>query len=179
VTHPSRSRPAAADHSLTDPRLLPMPALFAAGNPGAISVDVRHCHHGPVGTRLWRLLVESGLLPEPEPGHYHDEYLLDRGLGITDLVKRATRRGTDAKPEELAAGRERVLQIIKRYKPGVVCGVYKRALEVLLGRSLRGEWGLLADEPVGGVKVFALRWAYVEWEVALASVRELRRVAEV
>ncbi len=151
--------------------------LFVGINPAPGSVRIGHYHQGRLGRRFWRSLVEGGLIPEPGPGRYHDEYLVECGLGITDLVKRATRRGTDVKPEELAAGRERALQIIKRYKPGVVCGVYKKALEVLLGRSLRGEWGSLADEPVPGVRVFALRWAYVRWEEALRSVKELRRAA--
>ena len=125
------------------------------------------------------MLVEGGLMPESEPGRFHDEYLLECGLGITDLVKRPTRSARQVTGAELEAGRKRVLRIIRRYRPRMVCGVYKSALEVLLGRRLTGEWGLLGGERIAGARVFALRWAYVEWEVALASVRELRRVAEV
>jgi TDG/mug DNA glycosylase family protein len=156
-----------------------MKVLFVGINPALESVRVGHYHQGRLGRRFWRVLVEGGLLPEPAPGRFHDEYLLKSGLGITDLVKRPTRSAREVTRAELEAGRKRVLRIIGRCRPRVVCGVYKRALEVLLGRRLTGEWGLLEGERIAGARVLALRWAYVEWEVALASVRELRRVAEV
>ncbi len=54
-----------------------------------------------------------------------DPALLARrhGIGMTDLVKRATRRADELSPAEFAAGLGRIDRLAERLRPGAVCFV--------------------------------------------------------
>ncbi len=79
--------------------------LFCGINPGLWSAAVGH-HFARPGNRFWKALHLAGftdrlLAPDEEPE------LLRLGLGITNLVDRATATAADLTPEELRAGARR------------------------------------------------------------------------
>jgi double-stranded uracil-DNA glycosylase len=69
--------------------------------------------------RFWRAAIEAGLVSRArDPWHA----LREHGIGMTDLVKRATRRADELSTDEYAAGVERVERLCERLQPGaVVC----------------------------------------------------------
>src|SRR5215203_5487316 len=77
--------------------------LFVGINPGMRSAAVGHHFAGP-SNRFWKLLHESRLVPEPVTWR-DDDRLHEWGLGITNLVPRATPGIGDLHPSELIAGR--------------------------------------------------------------------------
>src|SRR2546426_11874614 len=80
--------------------------LFCGINPGLYSGAVGH-HFARPGNRFWKALHAAGftdrLLPAWEQGR-----LLDYGLGITNLVRRATAGAAELSTEELRQGARRV-----------------------------------------------------------------------
>lgn len=76
--------------------------LFCGINPGLLSAATGH-HFARPGNRFWPALHASGftprrLLPQEE------QELLSYGLGITNVVARATARADELSREELAEG---------------------------------------------------------------------------
>jgi len=93
------------------------------------SAAVGH-HFARPGNRFWKTLHLAGftdrlLAPDEEPE------LLRRGLGITNLVDRATATAADLTPEELRAGAKRLAAKIERARPAAVAvlgvGAYRTA----------------------------------------------------
>lgn len=90
-------------------------ALFIGINPGLVSAQKGHNFANP-GNAFWRLMHESGLVPKrlrPE----EEMELLQYGLGLTNLVARATRGVNDLGPDDYAAGRKLLATKIRRYAP--------------------------------------------------------------
>ncbi len=63
-------------------------ALFVGINPGLRSAAIGH-HFAGYSNRFWRLLHESGLVPEPI-GCEDDGRLPEWGFGVTNLIPRPT-----------------------------------------------------------------------------------------
>jgi double-stranded uracil-DNA glycosylase len=113
--------------------------LFVGINPGLRSAATGH-HFAGYSNRFWKLLHESGLVPEPIT-YADDGRLPEWGFGITNVVPRAT-AGIDAlRPEEYGAGARILLKKIRRYKPDVVAlvgvTVWRAMLEALGEHELR------------------------------------------
>ena len=92
--------------------------LFVGINPSLYSAVVGH-HFARPGNRFWAALHASGLVPyrlRPE----EDRTLLDHGIGLTNLARRATARGDEVPPEDLERGRRTLARKIRRYRPRVV-----------------------------------------------------------
>src|SRR5271155_2029909 len=82
--------------------------LFAGINPGLRSVAVQG-HFAPRGNRFYPALLRAGItdhLIDASAGLSADDraYLLDRGIGITSLVARATASADELGPTELVEG---------------------------------------------------------------------------
>src|ERR1700746_116951 len=87
---------------LKDRVRLPVRVLFVGINPGIRSAAIGH-HFAGYSNRFWRLLFDSGLVPEPIRTE-DDRRLPEWGYGITNLISRPT-SGIDAlRPEEYRAG---------------------------------------------------------------------------
>jgi TDG/mug DNA glycosylase family protein len=99
--------------------------LFVGINPGLRSAAVRH-HFAGHSNRFWKLLAESGLVPEPLT-YAHDHRLPEWGLGLTNIITRASSGVHLLTAADYAAGRRKLLAKIRRYRPAIV---------VLLGISL-------------------------------------------
>lgn len=143
-------------HDLTTPDIVApgLRLLFVGINPGKASASHGHNFAGP-GNHFWRLLHESGLTPHlfaPQ----HESLLLDLGIGITNVVSRASHGEADLSWEELEAGGAQLRDQIKQLRPGVVAllgkNVYRAYAEK--SRSARVEWGAQSGETVAGVREF-------------------------
>ena len=80
--------------------------LFVGINPGIRSALTGH-HFAGFSNRFWKLLHESGLVPEPI-GYEDDERLPEWGYGITNIVPRATPGIDTLTKGEYVAGRARL-----------------------------------------------------------------------
>src|SRR4030095_2040934 len=86
--------------------------LFVGINPGVRSAAIGH-HFAGYSNRFWKLLHESGLIPEPI-GAEDDARLCEWGFGITNLIARMTPGIDTLKPHEYLAG----LRILRRKARG-------------------------------------------------------------
>jgi len=93
---------AAAGLTIADVSAPGLSVLFAGINPGLYSAATGY-HFARPGNRFWPALYMSGFTPyllRPD----EQRQLLGFGLGITNLVHRATARADELSPQELADG---------------------------------------------------------------------------
>ena len=103
---------------LTD-RITPgLRVLFVGINPGVRSAETGH-HFAGYSNRFWKLLFESGLVPEPIT-YLDDRRLTEFGYGITNLIARPTPGIDTLSPAEYVAGWRVLERKIKKFKPAVV-----------------------------------------------------------
>ena len=87
-------------------------------NPGLRSAERGHHFAGP-GNRFWSLLADAGLTPRKL--HYEEDASLPRyGIGITNIVARASRSSADLGPKDYEEGRSVLADKIARYHPRAV-----------------------------------------------------------
>lgn len=126
--------------------------LFCGINPGLYSAATGH-HFARPGNRFWPALRDSGFT-EGLLRPWEEARLLDLGLGITNLVARATAAAAELTPEELRRGRRRLAAKARRYRPRCVAvlgiGAYRTAFE-----RPRGVYGL-QRETLGDSAVWVL-----------------------
>jgi double-stranded uracil-DNA glycosylase len=103
--------------------------LFCGINPGLWSAAVGH-HFARPGNRFWKALHLGGLTPRLLAPDEEGE-LLALGLGITNLVERATAGAAELGGAELLAGRSRLAAKVAGARPRVVAvlgvGAYRTA----------------------------------------------------
>jgi len=128
-----------------------VPDLIAAGlrvllvgiNPGLYSGAVGH-HFARPGNRFWRAIHAAGITPRVL-SPFEERELLELGVGITNLVARATATADVLAPDELRAGGRRLRVKIRRWRPRVVAflgvGAYRSAFaapRAAIGRQAEG-----------------------------------------
>jgi double-stranded uracil-DNA glycosylase len=106
--------------------------LFCGINPGLLSAATGH-HFARPGNRFWPALHLSGFTPRLLTPAEQDE-LPRYGLGITNLVARATAKAEELTAEELRAGGERLAGLAHQHRPGVVAVVGVTAYRTAFGR---------------------------------------------
>lgn len=152
--------------------------LFVGINPGVCSALTGH-HFAGFSNRFWKLLFDSGLVPEPIT-HQDDVRLPDWGFGITNIVPRATPGIDTLKPTEYAEGRVRLRAKIRRYRPAVVALVGVTVFRAMFPER-KGPVALgLQPETIGASEVFVLpnpsgRNANFSYAEMLDAFRTLRR----
>ena len=106
-----------AAHGATVPDILArgLDVLFCGINPGLYSGAVGH-HFARPGNRFWKALHLSGFT-DRVLSPFEDGLLPGYGLGITNLVRRATAAAADLSPEELRRGARRVERLALRLQP--------------------------------------------------------------
>lgn len=128
--------------------------LFVGINPGVRSALTGH-HFAGFSNRFWKLLYDSGLVPEPLT-YADDDRLPEWGFGITNIVARATPGIDDLRPEEYVAGRVRLRAKVRRYRPATVAlvgiTVYRAMFPEQRGAVAAG----LQEERLGDAAVFVL-----------------------
>jgi TDG/mug DNA glycosylase family protein len=149
---PTREQLAAAAGSLVADVIAPgLGILFCGINPGLYS-GVTGQHFARPGNRFWRVLHLSGLTARELAPSESDE-LLASGIGITNLVGRATARADELSREELVAGAAALEEKVARLAPA--------ALAVLGMQAYRTGFGAraaLGRQPhdIGTAAVFVL-----------------------
>ena len=98
--------------------------LFVGINPGLWTAATQ-THFAHPGNRFYPALRLAGIidrdLDRGEPMTDQDRaYLVGRGIGITNLVNRATARADELSPAELRAGRTRLEAFVAQHQPVVV-----------------------------------------------------------
>ncbi len=135
MTRPKLERPTPQELAAATGKLVPdviapgLTVLFCGINPGLYSAATG-CHFARPGNRFWPALHRSGFTPRLlDPAE--QELLLDLGLGVTNLVGRATAGAAELRPAELREGAERLLGKLRRYQPAWVAflglGAYGKA----------------------------------------------------
>ena len=159
----SRPRPTKAQVAAAVGRTVPdlirphLKVLFCGINPGLYSGATRH-HFARPGNRFWPALHAAGFtqrLVSP----WDEHLLLEAGLGITNLVARATATAAELSPEELQAGRRRLERKVAQYRPRWVAvvgiGAYRTAFDrpkAAMGRQperMRGSGLWVLPNPSG------------------------------
>ncbi|MFJ1511520.1 G/U mismatch-specific DNA glycosylase [Cellulosimicrobium funkei] len=134
-TDPPYARPTADDLAAARGReiedwLRPdLDVLFCGINPGLYSAAVGLPFANP-GTRYWKAMHEAGFT-ERVLGPWERVEFLDAGLGMTNVVRRATARAGELTPEEIVAGGHRLGETAETYRPRWVAvlglGAYRTA----------------------------------------------------
>lgn len=149
--------------------------IFIGYNPGLKSAECGHYYAHP-SNHFWPLLFESGLVSE-QLSSSQDSRLLEFGMGLTDIVKRASRGASGLAAEECRDGTESLKEKIRRYRPLALAFVGKGVYEKFVGR--RVSLGPQAER-VFGARVFVLPStsganASVPRQEKLRYFRKLRR----
>jgi len=129
---PTRAEIAAAVGTTVPDLISPgLAVLFCGINPGLYSGATGH-HFARPGNRFWRTLHAAGFtdrLVRP----WEESRLLEYGLGITNLVARATATAAELGQDELRAGRSRLKRKVRRFRPQAVAvlgiGAYRLAFD--------------------------------------------------
>ena len=143
---------AAAGRRLPDLVGPDLAVLFCGINPSLYSAAVGH-HFARPGNRFWRALHEGGFTPR-RLAPWDEEAMLALGLGVTNLVDRATARADELAPAEIAAGLPRLAAKVKRLRPRAVAVLGIGAWRVASGdrRAALGRQG----RPLAGALMWVL-----------------------
>ena len=161
-------------------------------NPGVRSALTGH-HFAGFSNRFWKLLSESGLVPEPI-SYEQDTRLPEWDFGITNLIARPSPGIDDLRPVEYVEGWSVLRKKILKFRPQVVALVgvtlYRAILPLIEagGAGQRRRPALpdtvlgLRPETLEGARVFVLpnpsgRNANFSYAEMLEAFRSLRRYA--
>lgn len=106
----------------TIPDLVPadLHLLLVGINPGLVSAATG-MHFARPGNRFYPALRRAGIIPdECVTAEEARPALLERGIGITNVVARASARADELDDTELVAGRERLERLVDQHRPRVV-----------------------------------------------------------
>src|SRR5512147_2167655 len=92
--------------------------LFCGINPGLYSAAIGH-HFGRPGNRFWPALHRAGFTPRLL-SPYEDQDLLQSGLGITNVVSRASAAADELSSLELEQGGRLLEQKVRTFGPQAV-----------------------------------------------------------
>ena len=120
---------AAAGRKVPDVIAPNLNVLFCGINPGLYTAAVGH-HFARPGNRFWPALFKSGFT-ESLVSPFDESELLERGIGISNVVSHATATAAELTREDFIAGGRALAAKVKRYRPKVVAilgvGAYRDA----------------------------------------------------
>ncbi|WP_171165781.1 G/U mismatch-specific DNA glycosylase [Streptomyces sp. I05A-00742] len=126
--------------------------LFCGINPGLMSAATGH-HFARPGNRFWPVLHTSGFTPRrlhPSEQHLLPEY----GLGITNVVARATARADELSDEEFREGGRLLVEKVERLRPRWLAVAGVTAYRTAFGDK-RARIGP-QDRTIGTTRIWAL-----------------------
>jgi TDG/mug DNA glycosylase family protein len=153
TARPTRAEIAAATGRQVPDLLRPgLRVVFVGINPGLYSGAVGH-HFARPGNRFWRALHEGGLTPRvlrPD----EERHLLPLGIGVTNIVARATATAAELSPDELRAGARSLERKLRRARPAFAAFLGLGAYRTAFGRprAIAGE----QPEGIGETRVWLL-----------------------
>ena len=115
-------------------------AVFCGINPGRVSAAAR-AHFANPRNDFWRLLYDSGLTTRLLAPDEQWE-LLEHGFGLTNAAYRTTAGSSDLRRADFAGSAERLEQLARELRPGVIAFVGKEAYRGVFGE--RPGFGLQA-----------------------------------
>jgi TDG/mug DNA glycosylase family protein len=155
--------------------------LFVGINPGIRSALTGH-HFAGFSNRFWKLLYESGLVPE-RITFADDARLPDWGFGITNIVPRATAGVGALSPDEYVRGRRQLLVKIRKFHPRILALVGVTVFRAMCPEH-KGPVAIgLQSQTVDGTAVFVLpntsgRNANFSYAEMLTAFKSLKRLAK-
>jgi len=167
----------AAAHAKTVPDVIApgLSVLFCGINPGLYTAATGH-HFARPGNRFWPAMHQSGFTPRQLHPAEQDE-LITYGLGVTNIVARATARADELTRDELRAGAWALTALVTRYEPAAVAvagiSAYRQAFD--RPKAVMGEQ---ADR-IAGARLWVLPNpsglnAHYQAPALAAAFRELR-----
>jgi double-stranded uracil-DNA glycosylase len=169
----------AAGKTVADVIALDLRVLFCGINPGLYTAAVGH-HFARPGNRFWPALYHSGFtdrLLSP----FAERELPPLGLGVTNVVARATASASELTKDDFIKGGQRLRGKVRRYRPRVVAvlgvGAYREAFarpKAVIGEQAEG---------IGDARVWVLPNpsglnANYQLPDLVKLFKELRRAAE-
>ena len=156
-----------------------MRVLLVGINPGVRSAAIGH-HFAGYSNRFWKLLHESGLVPEAI-GAEDDERLPEWGFGVTNLIARMTPGIDTLRPDEYVAGLRTLRRKVRRWKPAIVAFVGVSLYRAIFAKKTPVTLGA-QQETFEGARVFVLpnpsgRNANFSYAEMLAAFRILESAA--
>jgi TDG/mug DNA glycosylase family protein len=106
--------------------------VFCGINPGLYTAAIGH-HFGRPGNRFWKVIHLAGFT-DRQLSPFEERSLLDVGVGITNLVPRATAAASELTPDELREGVRRVEALACRDAPAYVAFLGMLAYRSATGR---------------------------------------------
>ncbi len=143
---------AAGDRVLVDVVGPGLAVLFCGINPGLYSAATGH-HFARPGNRFWPALHAGGFTPR-RMHPWEQDGLPAMGVGITNLVARASATAAELTPAELAAGGLALRGKADRHRPRVVAVLGVTAYRAAFGRP-KAALGRQA-EPIGPAVAWVL-----------------------
>ncbi|MFI7009344.1 G/U mismatch-specific DNA glycosylase [Streptomyces sp. NPDC050145] len=143
---------AARDRLVPDVVASGLSVLFCGINPGLMTAATGH-HFARPGNRFWPVLHLSGFTPRLLKPSEQDE-LLSYGLGITNVVARATARADELSAEEFREGGRILTEKVTRLRPRWLAVVGVTAYRSAFGEP-KARIGPQERE-IGGARVWAL-----------------------
>ncbi len=132
------------DHVGPDMRL-----LVVGLNPSLHAVEAGVGYVTP-GNRFWPAALAAGLVTrDRDPAHA----LAEHGIGMTDLVARATPRAAELTTEEYRAGLARLERLCRRWQPRAVAVVGLAGWRAAVDRKARAG---VQERRLGGRPVYVL-----------------------
>ena len=112
--------------------------LFVGINPGLWTAATK-THFAHPSNRFYPALTRAGIIEraiDPASGMTDEDrwHLTDRGIGLTNLVERATARAGELDAAELAAGAARLQRFVESHRPLVVAVAGITAYRTAFGR---------------------------------------------
>nr|WP_221502776.1 G/U mismatch-specific DNA glycosylase [Actinoplanes octamycinicus] len=151
-------KPSAAEIAAAANRTIPdligpgLRVLFSGINPSLYSAATGH-HFARPGNRFWPTLHGAGFTDRLL--HPSEQHLLPAlGLGITNVVARATARADELSPDELTAGGQILAALVRREQPHFLAVLGVTAYRAAFARP-KARIGPQPDQ-VGGVPVWVL-----------------------
>lgn len=126
-----------------------MRLLVCGLNPSLVAADAGVGFAGP-SNRFWRAALAADLVDRPRDPW---RALAVGGVGMTDLVKRATARASELRPEEFRAGVQRVAALAAWLQPRAVCVVGLQGWRAAVDRRSQPGW---QAGGLGGVPTYVM-----------------------
>ncbi|MER6143613.1 G/U mismatch-specific DNA glycosylase [Streptomyces sparsogenes] len=143
---------AARDRLVPDVVAAGLRVLFCGINPGLMTAAIGH-HFARPGNRFWPVLHASGFTPRLlKPSEQHE--LLTYGLGITNVVARASARADELTDEEYREGGRLLQEKVTRLRPRWLAVAGVTAYRVAFGdkRAAIGP----QERTIGTTRIWAL-----------------------
>jgi TDG/mug DNA glycosylase family protein len=152
--------------------------LFVGINPGLYTAAVGH-HFARPGNRFWKALQRSGFTAG-ELSPFDERELLERRLGVTNLVNYATASADELDAPELRRGARALERKVRRFRPRIVAILGIGAYRTAFGRPGMS----VGEQPerIGDARVWVLpnpsgRTAGYQLDALARAFRSLREAA--